>query len=419
MLKLSTRNRPILFGLILLLAIGVRVAAMWAVPQPVESDALSYFTMAQGFVERGEWLDTSGLHAFASAGYSLLFVPFFMLFGSAVSVALAVNIVLCIVSMVLIYRLVLALSDHIGAGLLAMFIYALWLPGIWNATRLAKENLAIPLLLGIALCAIWVARNRRPRAMALTAGLLWGASLVTGGSALLLCAGVAMALILLWRAQGSFTPAFTGGLCFLAGAAMILAPWLYATQQMLGRPVLNTNTAFNLYLGNNPAATGRFVSIVDTPLAGNWEAIRLRLGEIGNSDRLQAESLDWIANNPGRAAELAALKLLYFWEPNIPDADDFAVSKLVASIRIFEVAQYMLIMLCGLLAFRSRSIAADAKWIYGAMIAGFWIVHAPAYIIARYRDPIIPLLIIMAAVPVAVWLQRFAERKGYGRRMAA
>src|SRR3546814_7147832 len=77
---------------------------------------------------------------------------------------------------------------------------------------LAKENLSTPLLLGIALCAIRIARGERPAGTALVAGLLWGAALVTGGSALLLCFGVAPALLMLWRARHSFAPAFSAGL---------------------------------------------------------------------------------------------------------------------------------------------------------------------------------------------------------------
>src|SRR3546814_11524341 len=96
----------------------------------------------------------------------------------------------------------------------------------------------------------------------------------------------------LWRARGCFAPAFSACLCFIVGATLMLAPWLYATNQIVGRPVLTTNAAFNLYLGNNPAATGKFVSIADTPLAKDWNATRLRLGEVGTADRLQAEALD-------------------------------------------------------------------------------------------------------------------------------
>lgn len=410
-LELSPRACSVLLAAIVLVAVVLRVAGAWVLKHPLDSDSLAYFTMAQGLAERGELADMYGQKAFYSAGYPLLLAPFFKAFGSSVGTAIAVNLLLCAISIGLIFRLTIALSGHRGAGLIAAAIYALWFPGIWNATMLAKENLSTPLLLGIALCAVGIARGELPAGTALIAGLLWGAALVTGGSALLLCLGVAAALLMLWRARNSFAPAFSAGLCVIAGAALVLAPWLYATNQMVGRPVLTTNAAFNLYLGHNPAATGKFVSIADTPLAKDWEATRLRLGEVGNADRLQTEALDWIEANPGRTAELAALKLAYFWQPNLPDADDFAASKSVAAIRVFEVAQYALILLLGLLAFRSRRIASDGKWIFAAMIAGFWLIHAAAYIIVRYRDPAIPLLIVMAAIPVAVGIERLSARR--------
>lgn len=409
---LSPRTRAILLMTIMLVAIGLRLAAAWALQHPLESDALAYFTMAEGLAERGELADHYGQHAFYSAGYPLLLAPFFTILGSSAGAAITVNLLLCGISLGLIYRLGFALSAQRSTGLLAAAAYALWLPGLWNATMLAKENLTTPLLLGIALCAIAIARDQRPMAAASVAGLLWGAALITGGSALLLCLGVAAALLLLWRARRRFAPAFAAGLCFVAAAAVLMAPWLYTTNQMVGRPVLTTNAAFNLYLGNNPAATGRFVSIADTPLGKDWNATRLRLGEVGNADRLQAEALDWIAANPGAAARLAALKLAYFWQPNLPDAGEMAASKAVAAIRLVEVGQYGLILLLGLFAFASRRIAPDAKWIFAAMIAGFWLIHAAAYIIVRYRDPVIPLLIVLAAVPVAAWIERFSARRG-------
>jgi hypothetical protein len=240
---------------------------------------------------------------------------------------------------------------------------------------------------------------------------LWGASLLTGGSTLLACAGAGVALLMLARSAASFTPALKGGLCFVLGAALVLAPWLYATDRMVGRPVLTTNAAFNLYLGNNPAATGKFVSIADTPLGKDWEATRIHLGEVGNADRLRAEALRWVQENPARAAGLAALKLVYFWQPNVPDAQDYAASRAIASIRLLEVVQYGLILLLGLLAFRSSRISPDGKWIFAAMIGGFWLIHAAAYVITRYRDPAIPLLIVMGAIPLADWLQRMREKR--------
>ncbi|MDB5700521.1 MAG: putative Glycosyltransferase [Sphingomonadales bacterium] len=404
------RPGPALLAVIVVLAMVLRFVATLVLKQPLQSDALSYFTMAQGMAAHGELVDNFGQHVFYSAGYPLFLAPFFVVFGAALPVALAVNLLLTTISVLLVYRLALALSNDHQAGLVAAVIFALWFPGIWNATVLAKENLSTPLLLALALCAVGVARGGT--LVALVAGLLWGAALVTGGSALLLCAGVGLALVLLWRREGRVLPAFRSGLCFLLGALLTLGPWLYATDRMVGRPVLTTNAAFNLYIGNNPAATGRFVSIADTPLGKDWNAVRERLGEVANSDRLQVAAVQWIAANPARAGELALLKLGYFWEPNIPDAADFAASRATASIRLIEVAEYLVILVAGLMAFRSRLIARDDKWIIAAIIVGFWVIHATAYIIARYRDPVIPLLIVMASIPLAAWLRKVVGHAG-------
>jgi hypothetical protein len=131
---------------------------------------------------------------------------------------------------------------------------------------------------------------------------------------------------------------------------------------------------------------------------------------VGNADRLQAAAVAWVKDNPERAGALAVRKLGYFWEPNVPDAADFTASGTVAAIRVVEVLQYLVIVVAGVLAFRSRLVARDGKWVIAAMIVGFWAIHASAYVIARYRDPVIPLLIVMASVPMAAWLRKRVVR---------
>lgn len=394
------------------LVVVVRVAAAFVLQQTMDSDAHAYFKMAQGLGERGELLDQFGQHAFYSAGYPLILTPFFTLFGSSVGVALMLNMLLALASAWLIFRITLEISENRMAGCVAAIGYAIWLPSIWNATIIAKENLSTPLMLALGLFTIFIARNGSSLRYGFIAGILWGAGLLTGGSVLLLCLGVAVALILLWQRHKQFSRAFRTGLSFIAGASILLAPWLYATDKMVGRPMLTTNAAFNLYLGNNPAANGHFVSMAETPLGKEWKKIRTGLGEAKAADVLQEEAVQWIKEHPGRAAELAALKLFYFWQPNIPDAKDFHASKAVVAIRLVEIIQYGLIVLFGFLAFRSRLIAGDAKWIIATMIAGFWLIHAVAYIIPRYRDPVIPLLLVMASIPATAWLQyRFPNWK--------
>lgn len=397
---------------IVALAVALRICAALVLQHPIEiGDGLGYFTMAQTLAGQGVITDNFGQHAFYSAGYPLFLTPFFAIFGASLPVVLFANMILAAVSTWLVFALARALAGRAEAGLLAALAYAAWLPAIWNATLVAKENLSTPLFLALALCAVHIARDRRPAANALAAGLAWGAGAITGGSALALCAGVAVAIVILWRSRRSLRPAIAAAALFLAGSTAALAPWLYSTNLMVGRPVLTTNGAFNLYLGNNPAATGRFVSIADTPLGRDWEATRIRLGEIGNADRLEREAIAWISENPAAAARLAALKLVYFWQPNTPDAADLASSGPTAAIRWLEVAQYLLLVALGLWGFFGTAVGGREKWILATMIAGFWLLHAFAYVIVRYRDPAIPLLIVMASAQLTHWAR---ERRGWG-----
>ncbi|MBT2188126.1 hypothetical protein [Sphingobium nicotianae] len=381
--------------------IALRVAAATLLALPIESDALGYFTMATNLAEHGILLDHFDQHIFYSAGYPLLLAPVFALSGASFRVAFAVNMLLCAATICLIHRLTVRLSGSNPAGLLAAAAFAVWLPAIWNASMLAKENLSTPLLLALALCAIDLARNRAAPGTALLAGLLWGASILTGGSSLMTYLAVGIALIAVLRSGCGAARVIRAGIVFLAGTLLLLGPWLYAADQMVGRPILSSNPGFNLYLGNNPAATGWFISISDTPAGKGWEATRHRLGEAGTAQMLQDMAATWIRENPAQAAQLAARKLVYFWQPNLPDAADFAASRLIASVRIVEVAQYFVILGLGALAFFSRRIRGEDRLIMATIILCFWIVHAAAYIIMRYRDPVVALLIPMAAIPVA------------------
>lgn len=405
------RSASLILPAIILLALLVRVAAALVLRQPLESDSLAYFTMARTLIEQGVISDNFGQHAFYSAGYPLLLAPAFLIFGTSLPVALAVNLGLTAISIIMLHRLARMVARGPWAANLAALALALWLPSIWNATMLAKENLSTPLLLGLAYCALRVARGERVLHYAAIGGLLWGAGLITGGSSILLCLGMGIALIALWRQRGSIVPALGGGALFAVCGVLALAPWLVATERMVGRPVLTTNAAFNLYLGNNPAATGRFVSIADTPLGAGWQTLREMHGETGTADILQSEASAYMRAHPGRTLELAVTKLAIFWQPNIPDAADFAASKAVASLRLIDVAQYALIILLALVAIGGRAITGRDKAVILAMVAGFWLVHALTYIIPRYRDPVIPLLILLGAAQLGASIMAWWTRR--------
>ena len=116
--------------------------------------------------------------------------------------------------------------------------------------------------------------------------------------------------------------------------------------------------------------------------------------------------------NPARATHLALRKLTLFWWPNLPKPADFTSgSKAIALVRLGEVAQYVLFIGLGLAALVSAPIVRARRLVLAVAIAGFWALHGAAYIIPRYRDPIMPLLILLAAGLVAQIVQERRDRE--------
>ena len=393
----AARREPRFLGLLLLLMLAVRVAAFVVLAPPVESDGAAYLMLADSLWRTGVPTDMFGQHGFYSIGYPLALVPFVALIGATAAAGLALNLLLATASLWLLYRLAQQIGLPAWARLAVGAAYALWLPGIWNAAMLARENLSTPLLLGILLASLLMLQRRR--GATLVAGLLCGLALLAGGSALLL--GLAPLTAAWLAAGGRRDQLMRGGAMLAAGLLIPLAPWLLAMQAMTGSATLSTSSGFNFYLGHNAAATGSYVSIADTPAGPRWAAMRGQLGEADASTALAAQGRDFIIANPGQAMQLAAIKLAMFWMPNVPDASDFAASKLVATIRLVEVAQYALLLLLAAYALLTGRVARDQRRVMLAIIAGFWVVHAAAYVMPRYRDPVMPMVMLLAVTALA------------------
>jgi hypothetical protein len=393
----AERRAPQLALLIVALAVAIRIAAFVVLAPPVESDGAAYLMLADTLGRTGVPTDMFGQHGFYSIGYPLVLMPFVLVLGANAIAALTANLLLCVATAWLLWRLAHAIGLPRWAKLLLIAVYAAWLPGIFNATMVARENLSTPLLLGVLLASL--AMLRGGRAAALAAGLLCGLAILAGGSALLL--GLAP-LSALWQATRRQREQLVRGAAALAGGLLIpLVPWLIAMQAMTDSATIATSSGFNFYLGHNPAATGGFVSIADTPAGPRWEEMRAELGEAGAGTALAAEGRAFIIANPGKTLALAVNKWARFWAPNLPDAEDFAASKLVALIRIGEVIQYALILLLGLWALWRGRIARHQRNVTLAIIAGFWVVHAAAYVMPRYRDPVVPVLMLLGVATLA------------------
>jgi hypothetical protein len=400
----------LIVGLVLRVLTGIVLEA-----QP-ESDYAGYQAMALNFIDGKGIIDTENNRAFLSVGYPLfILIPIFSLFSKSLLAAEVANSALGVVSIILCHKI----AKEAGAGqigrLLAALTLTLYLPSWVYAGYLAKENLMTPLMLGILWCGLRLAKKQSLSVAAICGGL-FGLMAMTGTSALSLVATTLCGLV--------FTPAnirrkLTMVAIIIATAIVVTAPWIGRNYQILGSPVINTNGGFNLYLGNNPAANGYFVSIADTPAAPKWKAL-LKVGEVHASNSLREDAISWIKEHPTEFVILSFKKAALFWMPPIHNGKDQGSLKETV-IRMMWLLQFIVLVLgaIGTILFprlRTRYIAI--VWLG---IVSYTSIHMLFYVIFRYREPVMPFLCILTGLTLEhVWiyfknLKQNAEINHYAR----
>lgn len=380
------------------IGLALRMAAILLFNHAPESDELAYQSMARNLLLGNGVIDQMGNRAMYNVGYPLFVLsPMFALFGENLFPVRLLNALLGGAAIALCY----ATAREAGAGkagsLLAALIWALYLPANVYVVYLAKENLMIPLMLGVIWCALRMLKTPS-FGIALVCGLLLGLLALTGNAALVLILPVAFVLLV---ASISLERKFALLILIVSSAALVTAPWLLRNSRELGAAVLNTNGGFNLYLGNNASATGMFMSITDTPRGSSWESLR-RQGEVQASEALKRDAITWIKENPATFLALAAKKAVYFWTPPLHQGKG-APSRGESALRSLWAIQFIVLVAAALasLLFAKGSRHTVVLWL---AIGSYTAVHMLFYVIFRYREPIMPIIGMLSALTlVSLW----------------
>ncbi len=378
-------------GLVMSIAFALRLGAVVFYGHAPESDELSYRAMAVNLLNGSGMTDQYGNRAMFNAGYPLMVLaPVFAVFGENIFIARLCNALLGVLAVALVW----VVARKAGLGRKGVFIAALmaalYLPSSVYSVYLLKENLMIPLMLGVAWCALDIHAGGRTASVVLCAALL-GILAIVGNAALVLFLMVGFALMLSAR---PLARKFLDLSLIVVIAAAIASPWILRNLNVLGAPVLNTNGGFNFYIGNNPAATGLFVSIAETPMGDRWEALR-STGEVRASEVLKDHAMQWIRSNPMRFVELTVKKALYFWLPPFHQGKG-AGSIIETIVRFVWLLQYVVII-CLALFVIAKERKNRSLQILAVGILSYFAAHTIFYIIFRYREPIMPFVILLAA----------------------
>lgn len=288
--------------IVLPLALGARVIWFLAFPAEPHSDGLTYLEFADSLLA-GEY-GNEVRKAYWPPGFPLTLTPFVAVIADYKHAAFAHDLVFTVFFIAYFSALCRQLLTD-GSAKLVLLIACLW-PELATITTAMKEYQVTVFLAGAAFHYLRATTGRPSPAArrgwhALASGLLIGAGALTQPGTALLIGVLAIALIIL--AQGLKRTAIAIGAAVI-GMVLVISPWTVRNYLVLDAFVpISTTSGSVLYRANHDLANAGFLKL-DVPY---WE-----LGEVAQSARLAADARAWIAENPGKFAELVIRKQLNF-----------------------------------------------------------------------------------------------------------
>ncbi len=198
------------------------------------------------------------------------------------------------------------------------------------------------------------------------------------------------------------------------GLLLAILPWTYRNYRIFSALVpITTNGAINLYMGNNPAATGEY----RWALPDSAQAVWNKPGT-GPSDELyvmraaKVAALVYIRDHPGAIIALAPKKLWALWGPPLELRGGLGPSGL---IRISVACLWLVTLLAGCAGLWRLRRDALGRFVLLMLLAASGI-HIATYGSPRYRSAYEFLLLLPAGVALGEAVGRFRQR---GRNEAA
>jgi 4-amino-4-deoxy-L-arabinose transferase-like glycosyltransferase len=291
------------------------------------------------------------------------------------------------------------------AALCATWMVALYPFFLFYQGLLLSETLFDTLLLAaVAALYWWRERGLRIEAALVVTCLLFAAATLTKATltilppllmaATALTAGATLRRVLTILVAAS---------CVYAAA---LSPWWIRNATLLHTFVpFTTGSAQNLYLGNNPrnpTAGVDWASNVDQAVVAKIEALP---NELDRQRAFNKAAIEYIKDNPAIFVRAAAQKFMRFWNP-VPNAAEFKTGLYAVISAISFGPVLALALLCAVWQWRQWRQLAPIYLIVGY----FTFVYVVSIASLRYRLPLEPLLIVLAAAPLAAIVESVRRR---------
>ncbi len=293
-----------------------------------------------------------------------------------------------------------------GAGLIAAGIAALYPFFLYFQGLLLSETLFNTFFLaGIAALFWWRERGMRVDHALVVASICFVAATMTKATLTILPPFLLTATAWLAGASWRRVIAIFGAAACLYG--VLMSPWWIRNAAIFHAFVpFATNGAQNLYLGNNPRNRDAGVdwrTDADPAVVAKLSAIP---DEVQRQQAYFKTALDYIVANPGTFIRAAGLKFVRLWNV-VPNAPEFrnALYSMISAASFGPI-----LLLAAFCAFRQRRQWRLLAPLY-LTIGYFTCVYMVTIASLRYRLPIEPLLIMLAAEPLAAGYQLLRQSR--------
>ncbi|MFH1024242.1 MAG: glycosyltransferase family 39 protein [Planctomycetota bacterium] len=382
-------------GLIFILAAGLlaRLAFAALVPDPVAwPDAREYDTLARNFIAGKGFVIEDGRAAIRTPGYPALVAAVYAVTGNSPRAVAILQAILDVLTAWLLWCLARKILNERAAVLAAGF-YAAYPYAIYFTGHLLSETLFTFLLVSGMLI---LAETERTRGF-LAAGLVLGAGALVRPAFLF---SPPLAAATTWLAVTDRRAGCRRAGIVLAGAVIAILPWAARNAICLGHFIPgSTKGGWDLYEANNPEATGGVAALdIHYP-----KEIR-GMGECESDTFLRRRAFVWMRENPGRAAGLALVKLRRFWNPAPNDPGHRAGAAFWGSLAI-HVPVFLLAFAGGFALWKKPGFAFAAF-----PILYFSLLHMVFLGSVRYREPVMPFVMLVAAAGAASLGKRLERR---------
>jgi tetratricopeptide (TPR) repeat protein len=368
-------------------------------------DAEAYHDWASR-IAAGDWIGRDVFYQAPLYPYFLAII--YKIFGDGVATVRIVHAVLGASSCGLLAAAGIWLSG--GAGAIGGALLAIYPPAIFLDGLLEKSTLVTFLTCAlVALIARAASGSSRTPKSILLIGLVLGLLALARENALVLAIPIGF-----WLAKQSREKIAPGLIPFVAGLAIVLLPVAARNFALGGGFQLTTSQlGANFYIGNHPGALGTYAPLVTahgsaadeqqdaTRLAEQALGRQLTPGEVSRFWTKRAlrfvitHPLDWLR-------QLARKFALTFNAAEVADTESQEIyaewSSLLRALQPFNFGVVLALGAAGMYLIRRSGTRLS---IFYSLVAAYAVSVIAFYVFARYRFPLVPLLLVLVAGGVA------------------